>query len=178
MASSSAAELLTGQQIDDLQDEIDLQRILLDSLEGTSSDTPARRNELQQGMRDLQRKLNVAVRGQAAHRGMCSPMSTARRWYAYDLTRVFMKATSYSLDLPSTSTDMSNSQELLLQLHNMPAHQSLLVVAMRARAERPRNAHLVCIMVANLARMGQAFPRAAGPLQVQKTSNGRIRPIS
>jgi len=75
-ATASAAPL-TAQEIEDLQDDIAMQRILLDSLEGTSSDTPARRNELQQVMRDLQRKLNLAVRGQAAHRA--SATSTTPR---------------------------------------------------------------------------------------------------
>ncbi|KXJ93695.1 SNF2 family N-terminal domain-domain-containing protein [Microdochium bolleyi] len=59
MASSSAfgptVDTGSAPSIDELQDEIDMQSIFIDSLAGTPADTPARRAELQQGMRDLQR---------------------------------------------------------------------------------------------------------------------------
>ena len=112
MASSHAAEQatasaapLTAQEIEDLQDDIAMQRILLDSLEGTSSDTPARRNELQQVMRDLQRKLNLAVRGQAAHRGTCSHMPAATPWHDRALTAIVMKPDTNRLGIPRALTD-------------------------------------------------------------------------
>ncbi|KAH7037102.1 SNF2 family N-terminal domain-containing protein [Microdochium trichocladiopsis] len=101
---------------------MDMQRILIDSLQGTPADTPARRNELKQGLQDIQRRLNMALRAQAVNRASTAttPRSGPSRTSSY-----------------GNATASDSSRKRTFSMHNGDGSSSQHASASKSRRTTP-----------------------------------------